>query len=102
MPEFLREKTEVRFNSEWLSKLNFEEVIRLASGTTVARLLEREDFTNRYRKDLTGEISDNYNGPMPEFLQLPHLAQYNRMPEMDIRRAWVQTKFDYKGRFLCV
>ena len=45
-----REKTEVRFNSEWLSKLNFEEVIRLASGTTVARLLEREDFTNRYRK----------------------------------------------------
>ncbi|MDE7300039.1 MAG: tyrosine--tRNA ligase [Lachnospiraceae bacterium] len=45
-----REKTEVRFNSEWLSKLNFEEVIRLAAGTTVARLLEREDFSNRYRK----------------------------------------------------
>lgn len=44
-----REKTEVRFNSEWLSKLNFEQVISLASSTTVARLLERDDFQNRYK-----------------------------------------------------
>ncbi|HCL02523.1 MAG TPA: tyrosine--tRNA ligase [Lachnoclostridium phytofermentans] len=43
------EKTEVRFNSEWLSKLNFEQVIALASSTTVARLLERDDFQNRYK-----------------------------------------------------
>lgn len=34
-------KTEVKFNSEWLSKLNFEDVIKLASTTTVARILER-------------------------------------------------------------
>lgn len=46
-----RDKTEVRFNSEWLSKLNFEDVIRLASTTTVARILERDDFTNRYRSN---------------------------------------------------
>ena len=45
-----REKTKVYFNSEWLAKLNFEEVIRLAAGTTVARLLEREDFANRYHR----------------------------------------------------
>ncbi len=45
-----REKTEVGFNSEWLAKLDFEAVIRLAASTTVARLLEREDFSNRYRK----------------------------------------------------
>ena len=45
-----REKTEVRFNSEWLAKLDFEAVIRLAASTTVARLLEREDFSNRYHK----------------------------------------------------
>lgn len=44
-----REKTEVRFNSEWLSRLNFEDVIRLASTTTVARMLERDDFQNRYK-----------------------------------------------------
>jgi tyrosyl-tRNA synthetase len=44
-----RDKTEVRFNSEWLEQLNFEQVIQLASMTTVARLLERDDFQNRYR-----------------------------------------------------
>jgi tyrosyl-tRNA synthetase len=39
----------VRYNSEWLSKLNFEEVLRLAASTTVARLLERDDFMNRFK-----------------------------------------------------
>lgn len=43
-----KEKTEVRFNSEWLSKLNFEEVVKLAATITVARMLEREDFKKRY------------------------------------------------------
>ncbi len=42
-------KTTVYFNSKWLSKLNLEEVIKLASGVTVARLLEREDFKNRFK-----------------------------------------------------
>ena len=46
------EKTEVRFNSEWLSKLTFEEVIKLASVTTVARILERDDFQNRYQNQV--------------------------------------------------
>lgn len=44
------EKTTVRFNSEWLSKLNFEEIIHLASSITVARLLERDDFQGRFRR----------------------------------------------------
>ncbi len=44
------EKTTVRFNSEWLSKLNFSDVISLASNTTVARLLERDDFNSRFLK----------------------------------------------------
>lgn len=43
------EKTEVRFNSEWLSRLNFRDVIELASKYSVSRMLEREDFKNRYR-----------------------------------------------------
>lgn len=46
-----RDKTELRFNSEWLSKLNFEDVIRLAGKVTVARILERDDFENRYRRN---------------------------------------------------
>ncbi len=43
-------KTKVKFNSSWLSNLNFEKVINLAANVTVARMLEREDFSNRYRK----------------------------------------------------
>ena len=42
-----RDKTELRFNSEWLSRMNFADVIGLASKYTVARMLEREDFHNR-------------------------------------------------------
>ncbi len=42
------EKTEVRYNSEWFSKMDMTELIRLASKYTVARLLERDDFTKRY------------------------------------------------------
>lgn len=43
-----KDKTEVRFNSEWLSKLSFSEVLTMASKTTVARMLERDDFKNRF------------------------------------------------------
>lgn len=43
-----RSKTELRFNSEWLEPLNFEDVIRLTAKYTVARMLERDDFEKRY------------------------------------------------------
>jgi len=42
------EKTEVRFNSEWLSGLSIEEMVRIAAQMTVARMLERDDFRKRY------------------------------------------------------
>ncbi|MDL2302169.1 tyrosine--tRNA ligase [Lachnospiraceae bacterium OttesenSCG-928-D06] len=41
-------KTEVRYNGEWLELIQLEELIRLAATTTVARMLEREDFKTRY------------------------------------------------------
>jgi tyrosyl-tRNA synthetase len=44
-----REKTRIRFNSEWLSELGSEGMIRLAAKYTVARMLERDDFESRYR-----------------------------------------------------
>lgn len=47
-----RERTEVHYNSEWLSKMNFGDVIELASKCTVARMLERDDFHNRYTNHL--------------------------------------------------
>ena len=43
------EKTEICFNSEWLMPLKFEEIIRLCSRYTVARILERDDFSKRYK-----------------------------------------------------
>ena len=45
-------KTTVRFNSEWLSKLSFEQVIKLAATTSVARILERDDFQKRYNNQV--------------------------------------------------
>ena len=43
-----RNKTTVRYNSEWLEKMNFRDVIELAAKCTVARMLERDDFKKRY------------------------------------------------------
>jgi tyrosyl-tRNA synthetase len=45
-----REKTRIRFNSEWMSQLGSEGMIRLAAKYTVARMLERDDFESRYRE----------------------------------------------------
>jgi tyrosyl-tRNA synthetase len=42
------DRTEVRYNGEWLSKLSYAEVVRLARTITVARILERDDFAKRY------------------------------------------------------
>lgn len=44
-------KTELRYNSEWLGKLDFEATLKLAARFTVARMLERDDFANRYRQE---------------------------------------------------
>jgi len=42
------ERTEVRYNGEWLSKLSYADVVQLARTMTVARILERDDFQQRY------------------------------------------------------
>ena len=43
-------KTEVRFNSEWLEPMRFADIVRLCSKYTVARIMERDDFTKRFRE----------------------------------------------------
>jgi len=43
-----KDKTVIKFNSEWLGKMNFRDVINLSSKCTVARMLERDDFKKRY------------------------------------------------------
>jgi len=46
-----RDKTEVRFNSEWLGKLGYEGFVRLAAKFTVSQMLEREDFHKRFEEE---------------------------------------------------
>ena len=52
------ERTEVRFNSEWLAALKFEEIVRLCSRYTVARLLERDDFAKRYKDNTPISVNE--------------------------------------------
>jgi tyrosyl-tRNA synthetase len=52
------ERTELRFNSEWLGKLDFAEILRLTRTTTVARLLERDDFAKRYAANEPISVSE--------------------------------------------
>ena len=42
------ERTEVRYNAEWLEPMSMEDILRLSASTTVARMLERDDFAKRY------------------------------------------------------
>ncbi|VAW50762.1 Tyrosyl-tRNA synthetase [hydrothermal vent metagenome] len=44
-----KDKTKVVFNSEWMSKMNSADMIKLAASSTVARMLERDDFSKRYK-----------------------------------------------------
>jgi len=48
-----KEKTTIVYNSEWLGKMTFEDVIKLASKYTIARMLERDDFTKRYKSGIS-------------------------------------------------
>jgi tyrosyl-tRNA synthetase len=52
------EKTEIRFNSEWLSQLTFENLVRLCSKYTVARILERDDFSKRFKEGTPISVHD--------------------------------------------
>ena len=52
------DRTEVRFNGEWLGKLDFAEVVRLTRTITVARLLERDDFAKRFATKAPLSVSE--------------------------------------------
>jgi tyrosyl-tRNA synthetase len=53
-----RELTEVRFNGEWLGRLSYADTVRLARTMTVARLLERDDFANRFADHVPISLSE--------------------------------------------
>jgi len=51
-------KTEIRYNSEWFAKLNFEDILKLLSKFTVARILERDDFSKRLKSGIDIAVSE--------------------------------------------
>ena len=52
------DKAIVKYNSDWLSKMNFNDVVKLASSYTVARMLERDDFTKRFQSEVPISIHE--------------------------------------------
>ena len=52
------DKAIVKYNSDWLSDMNFNDVVRLASSYTVARMLERDDFTKRFQSEVPISIHE--------------------------------------------
>ena len=48
----------IHYNSKWLSKMNFNEVVKLASSYTVSRMLERDDFTKRFKSEVPISIHE--------------------------------------------
>ncbi len=80
------EKTEVRFNSEWLGEMKFEDVIRLSAHVTVAQLLARDDFSKRY--------ADNRPISLVEFLYPLVQAYDSVMVEADVELGGTDQLFN--------
>jgi len=51
-------KAKIKYNSEWLNKMNFSDVVKLASSYTVSRMLERDDFTKRFKEEVPISIHE--------------------------------------------
>ncbi len=79
-------KIEVRYNSEWCRPMAFEDVIRLASKYTVARILERDDFTNRMKEQKPISLHE---------LLYPLIQGYDSvMLESDVEMCGTDQKFN--------
>ncbi len=87
------QKTKLVFNSSWLAKLNFEDVIKLASKYNVARMMEREDFNRRFREQKTIGIHEFF---------YPLMQGYDSVAiEADIELGATEQKFNLlMGRHL--
>jgi len=86
--KILREdRTEFRYNSEWLSRLTAEDIVKLASRTTVARMLERDDFSKRY--------SNNIPISLHEFLYPIFQAYDSVVVKSDIELGGTDQKFNF-------
>jgi len=66
------DKLKIVFNSDWLNKMNFSDVIKLSSHYTVARMLERDDFTKRYQSEAPISIHE-FMYPLAQGMDSVHL-----------------------------
>jgi len=79
-------KTEVHYNGEWFSRMSFQEIMRLASNFTVARILERDDFSKRYKEQIPISIHE---------LFYPLMQAYDSvMIEADVEIGGTEQKFN--------
>ncbi len=81
-----RSKTEVRFNGEWFRKMEFLDVMHLASQYTVARLLERDDFTKRFKAGVPISVHE---------LMYPLMQAYDSVAiKADVELGGTEQKFN--------
>ncbi len=80
------DKTEIRYNSEWLTPMAFQDIIRLCGKYTVARLLERDDFNNRFAKGIPISVHE---------LLYPLAQGYDSLAlEFDVEMGGTDQKFN--------
>ena len=83
------EKTEVRYNSEWLDKLGYAGMIKLAAQATVSQMLEREDFTKRFKEEQPISVHE---------LLYPLMQGYDSVAlECDVELGGTDQKFNLLG-----
>ena len=93
------ERLEITYNSEWLSPINFADLIRLASHITVARMMERDDFTKRFQAGTPISLHELLY-PLAQAYDSVHLKAdvelggtdqtFNLLMARDIQRAYGQ------------
>ena len=87
------DRLKIKYNSEWLNTMNFNDVVKLTSSYTVARMLERDDFTKRFQSEIPISIH--------EFLYPLAQAQDSVELKADIELGGTDQKFNLLvGRYL--
>jgi tyrosyl-tRNA synthetase len=94
-----REQTEVRYNAEWLEALDMETVLRLTASSTVARMLERDDFRRRYEEGRPISVMEFLYPLLQGYDSVAVRAdvelggtdqRFNLLVGRDVQRAWGQ------------
>jgi len=94
-----KDKLKIVYNSHWLNKMNFSDVIKLSSHYTVARMLERDDFTKRYQSEVPISIHE-FMYPLAQAMDSVHLKadielggtdqKFNLLVGRDLQREYNQ------------